>query len=226
MASAADYSLPDYVGFNLFNNIKNNWAHAVAPTDPVVGVTHADTGESKVKVRDEDGTWHYLVYDTTGAAPVGSIVAWVGGYFADGSNASYARVLGTDNTVAAINTYANAYGWYVCNGAALSVVDALVYYGPGRYLPMLTDARFLMGGTTAGSIGGESANSHNHLIGITATTASAGVDLASDAGIGSIAVGAAIAHTHAVDFLAEVGSASVTENRPLYLACVYLIRVK
>lgn len=87
-----------------------------------------------------------------GTIPVGSIFAWVGGYFQNGSNGTFTNVLG--NTVANANTYLNTSGIYVCDGAALNDAASPIFNGAGRYLPNLTDSRFLMGSTSAGSIGG------------------------------------------------------------------------
>ena len=84
--------------------------------------------------------------------PVGSIIPWVGGYFGNGSNGTFTNVLA--NTVANVNALLNAGGWYVCDGAALNIASSPIFNGANRYLPNLTDERFIQGNTTAGSIGG------------------------------------------------------------------------
>ena len=58
------------------------------------------------------------------SVPVGTIAAWVGGYFGDGLNGSFTNVLG--NTVAAANAYLNASGWYVCDGAAVNSASSAI----------------------------------------------------------------------------------------------------
>ena len=65
--------------------------------------------------------------------PVGSIISWIGGYFGDGSNGSYTRVLGTDNTVAAVNTFIDDYGFKVCDGSAINDSDSPIFNGASRY---------------------------------------------------------------------------------------------
>ena len=92
----------------------------------------------------------FIIGGTSIATPVGAIIAWIGGYFGDGSNGSYTRVLGSANTVAAANTYLNPLGWYVCDGAALNDSDSPIFKGASRYLPKMTDSRFFAGGTIAG----------------------------------------------------------------------------
>lgn len=88
-------------------------------------------------------------YRTIGIAsmsvPIGTIVAWLPGYFADGSNGTYTAVsIGLPDE------------WKECTGAALNDANSLIYNGAGRYLPNLTDDRFLMGdiAASAGGIGG------------------------------------------------------------------------
>ena len=97
-----------------------------------------------------------------GCLPVGSIVAWQGGYYTNGSNAGFTSVLG--NTVALANTYLNPFGIYVCDGAAVNDAASPIFNAAGRYLPNLTDSRFLMGSTTAGGIGGDNSHAHTHSV--------------------------------------------------------------
>jgi len=93
---------------------------------------------------------------------IGTIFAWQGGYYTDGVNGGYTDVLAGGNTVADANSYANKFGCHVCNGAALNDPDSPIFNGSGRYLPNLTDDRFLMGATAAGGVGGSSTMSHTH----------------------------------------------------------------
>lgn len=88
-----------------------------------------------------------------GTIPVGSIISWMGGYFTDGSNGSFTNVLG--NSIATANSYLNPFGLYVCDGSALNDSGSTIFNGAGRFLPNLTDSRFLMGSTSGGTIGGQ-----------------------------------------------------------------------
>lgn len=123
--------------------------------------------------------------------PAGVIVAWVPGYFGDGSNGSYTAVLAL-NTIAAANAYLNPLGWYVCNGAALNLAASSIFNGATRYLPNLTDDRFIMGDTTVGVLGGSSSSAHTHSIG---SYAAADESSHTHAG-GSLAAANAGGHSH------------------------------
>jgi hypothetical protein len=95
------------------------------------------------------------------AVPAGTITAWMGGYFTNGSNAGYTSVLGSSWET--INAYCNPKGWYVCNGAELNLGDGSpIFSAAGRYLPNITDDRFLMGDSAAGNIGGNNSVTHAH----------------------------------------------------------------
>jgi len=95
--------------------------------------------------------------------PVGSIIAYVPGYFTNGNNAGFTYRMVSANTVAAVNALLNPSGWYVCNGAALNDAGSGIFNGAGRYLPNLTDDRFFMGDTVAGGIGGKNSNDISHV---------------------------------------------------------------
>ena len=119
-------------------------------TDHNVAVHNAlDINADKV-----DG-WH-----SQDLIPAGSIIPWIGGYFTDGLNGSYTRVLGDTNNVAGANGYLNDKGWYVCDGAALNDADSPIFNGAGRYLPNLSDDRFIMGDNVAGGSGTFGAHTH------------------------------------------------------------------
>ena len=94
------------------------------------------------------------------ATPEGVIVAFIGGYFSNSSNGTFVDVLG--NSVSAVNTLLNGDGWYVCDGSELNLATSTIFNGSGRYLPNLTDSRFIAGSTTAGSTGGSNTQSHTH----------------------------------------------------------------
>lgn len=104
-------------------------------------------------------------------APIGTITPWIGGYFTNSSNSTFTNVLA--NTVATVNALLNSTGWYVCDGAALNDVSSPIFNAAGRYLPNLTDERFLQGNTTAGGIGGSNTmldHTHTHSLTVAAHT--------------------------------------------------------
>jgi hypothetical protein len=145
----------------------------------------------------------FKAVSVTGLVPEGTIIAWSGGYFTDGSNGGYTRALGTAKTIAAINTLWNSSGWYVCDGAALNLATSTIYNGAGRYLLNLTDARFLMGDTTVGGIGGASSSAHTHSFSDTSTSEGAHThNVSGTSGAGS-------SHNHTVD---PAGTASGTPS--------------
>jgi len=104
-------------------------------------------------------------------APVGTIVSYNPGYYTNGSNGSFTVVGPAGNTVAQVNAYLPS-SWRVCDGSALNDADSPIFNASGRHLPNLTNSRFVMGATTAGTPGGaatvtlETTNlpSHSHTI--------------------------------------------------------------
>lgn len=104
---------------------------------------------------------------STDTLPAGIITPWLGGYFTDGSNAGFTSVLG--NTVATANSYLNPKGWYVCNGATLNDSNSTIFNGANRYLPNLSDDRFIQGSTIGGGSGGSSTSDHTHTLSHTHT---------------------------------------------------------
>lgn len=98
-----------------------------------------------------------------GTFPIGGIIPWTGGYFANSSNGTFTNVLG--NTIATANTYLNPLGLYVCDGTAINDSSSPIFNGASRFLPNLTDNRFLMGATTSGSVGGANTlTAHTHTL--------------------------------------------------------------
>lgn len=99
-----------------------------------------------------------------GGVPVGAVIPFIGGYFTNGSNAGYTNVLGgiAGNTVANVNSLLNSTGWYVCNGATINLDNSPIFNGSNRYLPNITDSRFIMGSTSSGTIGGINTTDHTH----------------------------------------------------------------
>lgn len=217
--------------------------------------------------------------------PIGSITAFLPGYFLDGSN-------GTFTYVAAAGTLTDYFK--LCDGSALSAVSSPVLGGTGHYLPNLSDNRFLMGATGYGGIGGATSSAHTHTtaghyhgmgtganLNITASgshihvTAAETEDHVHGPGAGTAftvvgaggangqswvgygnaypetTAGKSATHTHVISstthvhaagtFAGAIGlvtggvdgnatqttsGASATENRPLYLACKFIMRVK
>lgn len=126
----------------------------------------ADGSSNYFLKTDGSGVLSWAEVVASGAVPVGSIVAWIGGHFGDGSNSTFSNILG--NTVANVNTLLNGSGWYVCDGAALNLPASSIFNGANRYLPNLTDERFLQGNTTAGGIGGSNVMiDHTHTFSLT-----------------------------------------------------------
>lgn len=143
-----------------------------------------------------NGGWNNIstLSPAASAVPIGTIVAWQGGYFTDGSNNGFTMVVAAGDTVAQVNTALNASGWYVCNGAAVNHASSTIWVGAGRYLPDITDNRFIQGDNTADAKGGDNTPSHTH-------------------GIGSYVAANESAHTHSVSTSSETsGNQSVTHT--------------
>jgi microcystin-dependent protein len=218
-----------------------------------------------------DKRWILQRVPQTNTVPAGVVVPYLRGYFSNGSNGGYAS---SYNSAAAVNALLNADGWYVCNGAALNLAGSPgdMFAASNRYLPNLTDDRFLMGDTAGGGVGGGNTMAHTHAIshthtvdigsfasGATALTAaqipahthalshtigqSDGSGIAGERteyGLRGTAItavantGGGGSHTHTVDppntttggaSTGTSGAATNTENRPLFLSCLYIIKV-
>jgi hypothetical protein len=176
--------------------------------------------------------------------PVGAIIPWVPGYFADGNNGSYT---GVSITLSG--------DWKECDGSVLNDADSPIFNGAGRYLPNLTDDRFLMGDISGncGDIGGAN-DGHYHGMGTGAdlniTASGSHFHQLETCTTGSTFSSNAIArqnnpfnqyvstelntHTHSSgDFAGRIGlitggfdGNAAGSNIPKYLACRYLMRVK
>jgi len=212
--------------------------------------------------------------ENTATTPPGIIVPWMGGYFGDVSNGTYTSV--EDSSIASANSFLSKYGWAVCDGTETNDSDSYFFNGAGRHVPNLTDSRFLMGGTTAGSFGGSNTMlDHTHAHTISATQAAhrhyhdhASVSSSTtgnhrhsiNAWAGSFGAGGTPIpanystnsthytnytgnHSHTVDIpgiysdyqtpsitvTGTVGAgsaASATDNRPKYLTCLYIMKIK
>jgi len=214
----------------------------------------------------EDAAAASAVTAAAAATPVGSIIAFIGGYFGSGSNGAFTNVIGNDAST--INTLLNSSGWYVCDGSALNLAGSSIFNGASRYLPNLTDDRFLMGDTAGGAIGGDSAMAHTHsmqghthttdIVAFTsgATTITTSTMPAHTHSIATrqsqtggtyvmsgftntsvtkatASAGSGGSHTHSINppstasggpSVASTGAATVTENRPKFLSCFYIMR--
>ena len=187
------------------------------------------------------------------SVPIGTIVAFQYGYFTAAANSGYTPV-GT-NTVAGVNAIVGGSGWRVCDGSALNLPGSPIYSGAGRYLPNLTDGRFLAGHATAGLAAGSNWSTHTHTL-VAESFASGGTSLTeanlpphshsittwalaagyenngshfaartSTAGVTG-AVGSGTPHTHQITLpLITIGNMNQAENRPLFLACFYIQKV-
>lgn len=240
------------------NSIGTVAVSTTAPSGEYVPLARVDTSDAAI-IRIAD----LRPVSPGGLAPVGSIIPWIGGHFTSSANAGFTSVLG--NSVAAVNALLNNSGWYVCDGSALNISGSLIFNAAGRYLPNLTDNRFVMGSTAAGATGGSNSSAHTHDVthdhgvfasaGFTLTTNempshrhanASGVNplrwIVSGGSLGLNTpgannatdelhplVGGGAAHAHNVDVPSSTVTsqgASNTENRPAFLSCFYLIRVK
>jgi hypothetical protein len=197
LSNGTDAVLDDIFSYQQYNRLKNHWPGASAPSDPQNGMVWYDSTNHRWAGR-RNGAWLYF----PPIIPEGTIIPWIGGYFTDGANGGYTRVLGSANTVAAVNTLWNTYGLYVCDGAALNLSTSTIFNGADRYLPNLTDDRFLMGDTLCGGTGGANTNSHTHAVG----TLAAANEEAHTHGIGTYAAANESAHTHAGGTLAAANN--------------------
>jgi hypothetical protein len=117
---------------------------------------------------------------------------FIGGYFTNGNNGGFVSILG--NTVAAVNSVISAEGYRVCDGSTFSDPRSPIFNVAGRYLPNLTDDRFLMGDTAAGGSGGDNEMDHNHTMAHTHT----------------------MLHTHYIDHTHGTGSLTLTDAHMPY----------
>jgi len=143
--------------------------------------SYSGEGDKFLKVKSsEDGIEFVEVSGGGSGVPVGSIIPYLGGYFTNGSNGGFAMVMASANTIEAVNVLLNPDGWYVCDGSELNDPESPIFNGSGRYLPNLTDDRFIMGDTVGGGVGGDNSMAHTH-------------------GIGSYTMGSSGSHSHSID---------------------------
>ena len=208
----------------------------------------------------------YTAINGLSSVPIGSILAWLPGYFTDGSNGGY-------TAVTSIELPGN---WKECTGANINDSNSPIFNGAGRYIANLTDDRFLMGDVagSAGGIGGDNTiSAHTHTVpahyhgmgtGATLNITSSGSHthvpdsyaniMASGSGSNGITIGSGIfsfdfsaalvasSHAHTSGNFSGLiglvtggvnGNASMTsgsdggiDNRPKYLSCRYIQRIR
>ncbi len=98
-----------------------------------------------------------------GLPPVGSIIAYNPGYYVNGSNGTFTLVGPGANNVAGVNAFLPEQ-WRVASGAAYNDAASPIWNAAGRFLPNMTDSRFLMGSTAAGTPGGNNSAAHTHSV--------------------------------------------------------------
>ena len=202
LAQGSDAVLNDKLAYQAYNRLKNHFAKTTNPGDLQEGMIWFDKTNQKMILQKLAGPVDLV--PAISVFPEGMIIPWSGGYFTNGANAGYTRVLGASNDAAGINALLNGKGWYVCDGAALNIPGSTIYNGPGRYLPNLTDDRFLMGGNTVGGIGGSSSSAHTHVVGSLVNAAEASHTHAA----GAVTVNAEASHTHGATGLSNAAEAS------------------
>jgi len=200
-----------------------------------------------------DGTHFYHLsqaqYNNAGTGvPVGTIVAFFPGYI-DQTYNSFVLSLIPSNDPAGVNSYLASIGgsFHLCDGSAPNDPASPIWNTSTKHLPILMDSRFLEGVSiiTYGSYGCQGGvNSVSHSHGITVDGHAISINempahhhtyngiygaFGADYGDGyrgtsaenTSDTGGGLAHSHT----ASSGSAT-TENRPQYLQCFYIIRVK
>gem|GEM_PF-2506313 len=115
--------------------------------------------------------------------PVGTIISHMPGYFTDGANGGFNAVAMSLSEI-----------WQLCDGSLYQDEDSPIFNGEGRYLPNISDSRFIMGSSVAnaGVVGG--ANS------VTLTT----TELPAHTHGFSLSAGAAGDHQHYTGISADV----------------------
>lgn len=143
-------------------------------SERILNVNTLKSTSTAISFEDNSGTQQTLA-DTSlggniGSVPVGTIVAWFGGVFTGSGNTNFLKVLG--ETVSEANAYLPS-SWKVCDGSELYDTESPLFNQTSRYLPDLTDSRFLSGSTSLGNIGGSnSLLDHTHTLGTLAINSS------------------------------------------------------
>ena len=138
--------------------------------------------------------------------PVGSIIPYLGGYFADGTNGTFTMIQASLNDVSSVNAVLPE-SWRVCDGAEFFDSDSTIFNIANRFLPNLTDERFVQGFNAAGSIGGDNSQSHTHDV----SSSSVAITVPGHFHTGSTS-GASSNHTHTVSDLHFTGQQNATDD--------------
>ena len=207
----ADYYIANQSGALVRQDL-NEQFEAIAtlnagPDEPAVKFPHMlwkCTTTGVLYQRNAGNTAWELFGEINGGVPVGTVVAYVPGYFADAANGGFVVTGPADNTVAAVNALVGP-TWRVADGSEYEDPASPIWSSSGRHLPNCSNSRFMMGSTTAGGIGG--AATHTHTTGnftLTATHIPSHTH--------TITVNSAGAHTHTF----SVGQANAAHPLPLH----------
>ena len=153
--------------------------------------------------RNAGNTAWELFGELNGGVPVGTVVAYVPGYFADAANGGFVVTGPAANTVAAVNALVGP-TWRVADGSEYEDPASPIWSSSGRHLPNCSNSRFMMGSTTAGGIGG--ATTHTHSTGDFTLTTS---HIPSHSH--TVTVNSGGAHTHTIPVITQIGT--VYHNR-------------
>jgi hypothetical protein len=125
------------------------------PATAVEGYCYWNTTFDTLRIYRQESGWLTVgtVGDTAGSVPIGGIVAYNPGYYTDASNGSFTLVGPVTNDVAGVNAYIQN-SWRVCDGSEFIDATSPIWNVAGRYLPNLTDSRFIRGNTSSGTVGG------------------------------------------------------------------------
>ena len=110
--------------------------------------------------RNAGNTAWELFGEINGGVPVGTVVAYVPGYFADAANGGFVLTGPATNTVVAVNALVGP-TWRVADGSEYEDPASPIWSSSGRHLPNCSNSRFMMGSTTAGGIGGATTHTHS-----------------------------------------------------------------
>ena len=178
-----------------------------------------------------------------GIVPVGSIIPFSPGYFDGNANSNFQISGAAGNTVVEINNFLPD-SWRVCDGTAPNDPESSIFNVADRFLPNLTDDRFLSGGTTSGNTGGANMRSllvdnlppHNHTFTFNPTDGEKLILTYRPLGAGP-----GTFHLRnnwsGIEYLNptyqfttfsmnNTGNGQAFDNRPSYLSCFYIIRIK
>jgi hypothetical protein len=165
----ADYYIANQSGALVRQDL-NEQFEAIAtlnagPDEPAVKFPHMlwkCTTTGVLYQRNAGNTAWELFGELNGGVPVGTVVAYVPGYFADAANGGFVVTGPAANTVAAVNALVGP-TWRVADGSEYEDPASPIWSSSGRHLPNCSNSRFMMGSTTAGGIGG--ATTHTHTTG-------------------------------------------------------------